>query len=237
MPTEPAPSDLIAGLHRGETGSQALLKRWCREPIDRLRARHHLGHERELLIERTLHWTAMYLRVIRPARRRSPDPGRHAPRRRRSLWHQTWRCPPGVQRQGAQDHERLGHRPRGGQAPPRADQALARRRNPVAGDRRGATGHPVGSRPPRGAGRPGTACGQGPGTATPVVATSTIPRDPPRRERRPGPGLPGQAGPGGGRAAEARSGGSIASVNAGEASWPECSPTAVLASLCRSGRP
>jgi hypothetical protein len=71
MPTEPTPSDLIAGLHRGEPGPQALLKSWCREPIarlvDRLRARHHLGHERELLIERTLHWTAMYLRSREPA--------------------------------------------------------------------------------------------------------------------------------------------------------------------------
>jgi hypothetical protein len=71
MPTEPTPSDLIAGLHRGETESQALLKNWCREPIarlvDRLRARQHLGDERALLIERTLHWTAMYLRSREPA--------------------------------------------------------------------------------------------------------------------------------------------------------------------------
>src|SRR6516162_536042 len=71
MPIESTPSDLIAGLHRGEPGSQALLKSWCREPIarlvDQLRARHHLGHERELLIERTLHWTAMYLRSREPA--------------------------------------------------------------------------------------------------------------------------------------------------------------------------
>jgi hypothetical protein len=36
----------------------------------------------------------------------------------------------------------------------------------------------------------------GRGAATPVVATPPIPRDPPRRECRPGPGLPGQAGPG-----------------------------------------
>jgi hypothetical protein len=71
MPTESTPSDLVAGLHRGEPESQALLKSWCREPIarlvDRLRARHHLNFERELLIERTLHWTAMYLRSREPA--------------------------------------------------------------------------------------------------------------------------------------------------------------------------
>jgi hypothetical protein len=71
MPCEPTPSDLIAGLHRGEPGSLTLLKGWCREPIarlvDRLKARHHLGHEREVLIERTLHWTAMYLRSRDPA--------------------------------------------------------------------------------------------------------------------------------------------------------------------------
>jgi hypothetical protein len=65
------PSDLITGLHRGEPESQALLKSWCREPIarlvDRLRARHHLGHGREILIERALHWTAMYLRSREPS--------------------------------------------------------------------------------------------------------------------------------------------------------------------------
>jgi hypothetical protein len=47
-----------------------MLKRWCREPIarlvDRLKARHHLGLDREILIERTLHWTAMYLRSREP---------------------------------------------------------------------------------------------------------------------------------------------------------------------------
>jgi hypothetical protein len=71
MPSEPPPGNLIAGLHRGEPESQALLKSWCRQPIGRLvdwlRARHHLGSERELLIKRTLHWAAMYLRSREPA--------------------------------------------------------------------------------------------------------------------------------------------------------------------------
>jgi hypothetical protein len=33
MPSEPIVSDLVAGLHRAEPGSLALLRCWCREPI------------------------------------------------------------------------------------------------------------------------------------------------------------------------------------------------------------
>jgi hypothetical protein len=55
MPTEPTARDPIAGLHRGEPESHAFMKRWCGESIDllvdRLRARHHLGRERQHWIE------------------------------------------------------------------------------------------------------------------------------------------------------------------------------------------
>jgi hypothetical protein len=36
MPSQPIASDLIAGLHRAEPGSRALLTGWYREPIARL---------------------------------------------------------------------------------------------------------------------------------------------------------------------------------------------------------
>ena len=55
MPTEPTARDPIAGLHRGEPESHALMNRWCGESLallaDRLRARHHLGRERQLLVD------------------------------------------------------------------------------------------------------------------------------------------------------------------------------------------
>jgi hypothetical protein len=71
MSSQATPSQLIEGLHRGEPQARELLLSWCRGPIaklvDRLAARRHLGHEREILVERALHWTAMYLRSREPA--------------------------------------------------------------------------------------------------------------------------------------------------------------------------
>jgi hypothetical protein len=59
MPTQATPSHLIEELHRGEPQARALLTGRCRGPIarlvDRPSARHHLGREREILIERALH--------------------------------------------------------------------------------------------------------------------------------------------------------------------------------------
>jgi hypothetical protein len=62
---------LIEGLHRADPGSITLLKSWCRPPIDRLVdrliARHHLEYGREVLVDRTVHWIAMFLRSRNPS--------------------------------------------------------------------------------------------------------------------------------------------------------------------------
>src|SRR5262245_42586397 len=65
------PIDLIRCLHRGDNDVQDQLRQLCLGPterlVDRVMAHHHPDVERQVVIDRTLHWIEMYLRS------RSPD--------------------------------------------------------------------------------------------------------------------------------------------------------------------
>jgi hypothetical protein len=65
MNSDPAPSELIEALLRGDAAARACLERWCRTPIDRMVRRvveFQPSLDGEALVGRTLRWVEMYLR-------------------------------------------------------------------------------------------------------------------------------------------------------------------------------
>jgi hypothetical protein len=71
MARYPTPSDLVEALNRGEPEALSRLDQLVHPPVSRLVGRlierHHIGHDREILVNRTLHWLRMYLRSLDPS--------------------------------------------------------------------------------------------------------------------------------------------------------------------------